>query len=202
MLGPVCTIPLNASHFPEMRRIIIREDVRLVKGEGAVDKFDRLWNDADGKVPVHPELEKRIADILGAVETGRTSPGIWKDADGVCHQNWVVFACFARWYHATTPANREAAIQALATGNNEPWWNQTTSGASMTDMPYACGGATTDTCCPESVYTDEQYLEEARSEAEDSGASGLFTALVATTAAIGAAIFVPWAIEKTILKEK
>jgi hypothetical protein len=180
-----CMIPLyNDPRWTEnVQRIFIREDVRLVKGDGAVDKFDRMWRDDAGELDLHPDLKQRIDDVVEAMKDGQTAPGVWVDSDGSCQQNWVVMACFARWYHAVDEARRARALDALRSGNKEPWFDGNTTDEEMADWPYACGGSDKKTCCPNSVYTDDQYLEH-EPDIAPGGSTGL-ALLVAGASIIG-----------------
>ncbi len=188
-----CMIPLNDDprYLDEVKRIMVREDVRLVKGDGAVDKFDRMWRDQG--VDLHPALQRRIDDVTEAMIQGQTAPGVWQDFDGSCHQDWVTFACFARWYHAITESERNKALEQLAAGNKEPWWVPGQA-SQMDDMPYACGGSTKDTCCPASVYSDDQYLEH-EPEAGPTGSSWM-AGLVVIGSMVAAALVAPKLMEK------
>lgn len=189
-----CSIPLGGDpkYFDEVARIMIREDVRLWKGDGAVDQFDRQYRDDPKSLNLHPELQKRIEDVIDAMTMGQTAPGLWQDYDGTCHQDWVTFACFARWYNAIEPARRAETLRQLEQGNKEPWW---TPGQEATaDMPYNCGGAVTNTCCPESVFTDEQYLEREPASGPTGSTGTVMFVLVATL--IGSVFAAPKILEK------
>ena len=191
-----CKIPLNGNpdYFQEISRIMIREDIRLWKGDGAVDTFDRMWRDDRPAFNLHPDLQKRIEDVINAMTAGQTAPGVWQEFDGTCHQNWVTFACFARWYHAVDEAVRASAIEQLAKGSNEPWWNPDNVGSEMTDMPYACGGSDKNTCCPTSVYEDSQYLEH-DPPSGPTGSTGMVM-FVVVASMIGAVFAAPKLMEK------
>jgi len=189
-----CKIPLNGNqaYFQEISRIMVREDVRLWKGDGAVDAFDRQWRDDRPSLNLHPDLQKRIEDVINAMVQGQTAPGLWQEYDGTCHQDWVTFACFARWFHAVDDETRARALSQLGQGNKEPWW---TPGAEVTDdMPYACGGSTKPSCCPESVFADEQYLEH-EPPSGPTGSTGMVM-FVVVASMIGAVFAVPKIMEK------
>jgi hypothetical protein len=193
-----CKIPLNddPKYFQAVSRIMVREDVRLWKGDGAVDAFDRQWRDDRPSINLHPELQRRIDGVIEAMRLGQTAPGLWQEYDGTCHQDWVSFACFARWFHAVDEETRTRALVELAQGNKEPWWPKGATGdeEATSDMPYACGGSTKTTCCPESVFTDEQYLEH-DPPSGPTGSTGMVM-FVVVASMIGAVFAVPKIMEK------
>lgn len=155
-----CMIPLHddPAYFKEVKRILIREDIRLWKGDGAVDKFDRMWRDDPDELDLHPDLAKRIDDVIWAMTEGQAAPGVWQDSGGNCQQKWQDFACFARWFHAIDDEARTAALKQLSSGNPEPWFPKEGEGTGeMGDYPFACGGSTKKTCCPDTVMTDPSY---------------------------------------------
>lgn len=192
-----CEFPLSETYFDTVKRVMIREDVRLWKGDGAVDKFDRMWRDNQAGVNLHPDLESRINALIEAIKQGQTAPGVWQDADGTCYQDWITFACFARWYNAIEDADRLMALDQIKKGNREPWWNQDVAGPYQYAMPYACGGdSRTNQCCPESVYKDDLYREHEPEYIHGSTAE-VFVVIGATIAgAAAAAIGIPKLMER------
>lgn len=155
-----CPLPLNGNpkYFQYVKLVFVREDVRLVKGEGAVEKFDAL--DPDRKLDLHPELESRIDEVIDAMKAGGVVPGIWQDpGTGRCHQDWISLACYARWYHAVDDAARKASRDQLMAGKREPWVG--IAGVDEDETPMACPPDTEVTsCCPQSTYSDPVYQED------------------------------------------
>jgi len=161
----------------------------LWKGDGAVDKFDRLGEEQ--KLNLHPDLAKRIDEVMEAMKLGGNVPGMWQEYDGTCHQDWVLLACYARWYHASEPEVRSLSRDMIIAGQWEPWHVE-----GAVDSPDACNpAAPTKGCCPENVYKDAAYQEKSKDfdVVEDFPWLALFTV---ATCAVGGAVLVPKVMEK------
>lgn len=188
-----CPLPIGGDpkYFDYVKLVFVREDVRLVKGEGAVEKFDKL--DPDRKLDLHPELEERIDEVIEAMRVGGVVPGVWQDpVTSECHQDWITLACYARWYHAVDEEARKKSRNQLMAGSREPWAN-----IDDYEPPMACAPESESTsCCPQQTYSDSTYFEN---PIEDSQAGFDFPwgALLAITAgAAGGWFVVPKVLEK------